>query len=85
MKPGDYALGSEKSRAAARLLAVERGSSQARHTLWMDIGHVDEPHCTPWTESEDGKFWRVCSIPEGMSHEEANRIIDGRGMPIRMR
>jgi hypothetical protein len=51
----------------------------------MDIGHVDEPHCTPWTESEDGKFWRVCSIPEGMSHEEANRIIDGRGMPIRMR
>ena len=80
MKPGDFALGSEKSRAAARRLVEERGSSAERVTLWMDLGHVGAPHCSPWTEGEDGKFGRVCSIPEGMTIEEAKRFIDERAV-----
>jgi hypothetical protein len=78
MKPGDFALGSEKSRAAARRLADQRTADTVATTIWMDIGHVGEPSCSPWIEGEDGRLGRVCSIPDGMTIEEAKRIIDGR-------
>ena len=29
--------------------------SKERCTIWMDIGHVGEPSCSPWMEGEDGR------------------------------
>lgn len=46
MNPGDFALGSAKSRAAARRLADQRTAGKEATTIWMDIGHVGEPSCT---------------------------------------
>ena len=79
MKPGDFGLGSEKSRAAARRMVDQRSSGREHFTLWMDIGHEGPPSCTPWKETADGRLARVCGMPDGMSIEEAKRIIAERG------
>jgi hypothetical protein len=75
MKPGDFALGSEKSRAAARRLVDQRSYNKKRFTLSMDIGYVGEPTCSPWMEAEDGTLSRVCCLPEDMTLEEAEKIM----------
>jgi hypothetical protein len=79
MKPGNFVLGSEKSRAAARRLADQRTAGTVATTIWMDIGHVGEPSCSPWTEGEDGSLGRICCIPDGMTIEEAKRILARKG------
>jgi len=79
MKPGDFALGSEKSRAAARRLVEQRSSDREHFTLWMNIGHEGPPSCTPWKETANGRLARVCGMPDGMTIEEAERIMAERG------
>jgi hypothetical protein len=81
MKPGDFALGSERSRAAARRLVDQRSSGKQRFTLIMDVAYVGEPRCSPWIEAEDGTLSRVYCLPEGMTLEEAERIMAERDMP----
>lgn len=76
MKPGDYPLGSERSRAAARKTLEQRQIGKGRITIICDLGEdadVTEPSFTPWTEGEKG-FGRVAKIPNGMSVKEAERI-----------
>jgi hypothetical protein len=38
------------------------------------------PHATPWTEdfNGSGKLMRTLCVPEGMTIEEARRIVDGQ-------
>ena len=75
MKPGDYALGSEQSRAAARRLAEKRLVGREMIRLIVDIEKGAEPGCTSWIEGPDGKFGCVFGLPEGMSMEEAEKRI----------
>lgn len=78
MKPGDFASGSEKSRAAVRRLVDQRTPGTVATTMWMDIGHVGEPTCSPCMQGEDGRLGRICCIPDGMTIEEAERIMAER-------
>src|ERR1700733_14664944 len=78
MKPGDFALGSKRSRAAARRLVDQRTADTIATTIWMDIGHVGEPSCSSWMEGENGRLGRICCIPDGMTIEEAERIMAER-------
>ena len=75
MRPGDFALGSEQSRASARWLVEKRRVGERRFTLIMDIGDVKEPSFSPWREGADGRLVRVCSLPAGMTLQEAERIV----------
>jgi len=72
-------LGSERSRAAARQMLLQKRAEegQKQFTLINDL-YWGEPHIGPWVEAEDGELVRICNIPEGMSLEEAERIIAER-------
>jgi hypothetical protein len=68
MRSGDYPIGSQRSRAAARSLLHFRSRAEAevrRFTLIMDRGDVTEPSFSPWKSGEDGGLYRVASIPKG--------------------
>ena len=91
-KPGDFPLGSPQSRAAARLLGEHKESQVKRLTFlftgylarWVDVhtvGGCKGPWATPWTLSSDGKtLIRSLVVPDGMTVEEAKRIVDGRNI-----
>lgn len=76
MRPGDFALGSEKSRAAARQTAEQRKSGREYFMLIDDLNNVTEPSATPWVEGEDGVFRCIFALPDGMTLEEAKRIVE---------
>lgn len=77
--PGDYALCSLPSRAAARAIVEQRTSGKDRFDFIVDIGiTIDDLKIGEWTEDEDGRLTRVSLIPEGMSMEEAERIVSER-------
>ena len=76
-KPGDFPVGSPASRAAARMLAQHRNDQRER--LEIIIRGEEELRATPWTEdfNGSGKLMRVLCVPDGMTIEEAQRIVDG--------
>jgi hypothetical protein len=87
LKPGDFPLGSAESRAAARMLAQQRETQGKRLEIilssWMRPARGnDKPHATPWIPHafEDGTLVRTLVVPEGMSAEEARRIVDRRNV-----
>jgi hypothetical protein len=59
----------------------QRNSGKHRFTLIMDVAYVGKPRCSPWMKAEDGNFSRVCCLPEGITLEEAERIMAEREMP----
>jgi hypothetical protein len=85
-RPGDYALGSVESRAAARAAVDQRRASQKRRELVIvsDVprpNYENDPGFDPigpiahdWHMADDGVLERVCWIPPGMTVEEAERI-----------
>lgn len=83
-KPGDFPLKSRESRAAARILAGRKGDRLQRVEIILSPGMTDatEPSATPWLESVfsggplGGKLVRTLSVPNGMSPDEARRIVD---------
>jgi hypothetical protein len=80
MKPGDFALRSKESRAAARLILDQR--TQKRDHLELILGYnafeLEKPRATPWEDSSDGKRQvRIVSIPEGMTIAAALGVIGG--------
>ena len=76
MKPGDYAVGSPQSRAAARTLLERRFAGRIRRTIIVDLEtDCTEPRIGEWREGADGSLGRVCALPKGMRMQEAERNI----------
>jgi hypothetical protein len=82
MKPGDFALGSSQSRAAARALLACRFAARKRMEIVSSIprpGGDGGIHIGTWTEGADGSLFRFSSIPPGMTIQEAERIVSQPG------
>ena len=89
----NFAVGSAKSRAAARMLAGRPFDSaqggQGRpgggperfefiHCVHARwIKDVSKPEATPWRRVPDGRLFRNVYIPAGMDVAEGKRILDG--------
>jgi hypothetical protein len=83
MKPGDFALGSGQSRAAARAMLERRFASRKRMEIIYSIprpGAAEgEIRIGDWIEGQNGMLFRTCNIPAGMTIQEAERIVSGPG------
>jgi hypothetical protein len=80
MKPGDFALGSMKSRAAARLLLTQRHSSDERREVILGCDYLTAPKATEWVKGDKGGgVGRVVSVPAGMTIAEGLRLLGGYG------
>ena|SRR5215469_410540 len=77
MKPGDYAIRSERSRASARKMLEQRQSSQERVEVILGRTDSDPPRALPWREGESGQVSRIISIPEGMNLVDGLRAVGG--------
>lgn len=77
MKPGDYPLGSERSRVAARRL-LEQRQQGIEHLEVIVCGDSSNPRATEWGSSaKDGRLVRVVSIPAGMTLSDGLRALGG--------
>jgi hypothetical protein len=83
MKPGDFALGSRQSRAAARALLECRFAARKRIEVIYSIprpsAREGEIRIGEWMEGPDGTLFRTCNIPAGMTIQEAERIVSQSG------
>jgi len=79
MKPGDYALGSAQSRAAARALLERHFAARTRQTIIISGSDSKEPRIGKWEEGADGSLGRICILPRGMTLQEAERIVSQPG------
>jgi hypothetical protein len=80
MKPGDFALGSGMSRAAARAELERRFAGRIARTVIVDLEtDCTEPRIGEWREGADGSLGRVCALPKGMTMQEAERIVSQPG------
>lgn len=82
MKPGDFALGSSQSRAAARALLERRFEARKRTSIIISIprpGANGEIRIGDWMEGPDGTLFRTCNVPAGMTIQEAERIVSQPG------
>ena len=77
LKPGDFPLRSNISRAAARKLLTARESSYERREVIIS-NRVDSPHATAWRfDTKEHIAGRVVSIPGGMTLEQGLRALGG--------
>lgn len=77
MKPGDFSLGSERSRVAARRL-LEQRQQGIEHLELIVCGDSSNPRATEWGSSgKDGRLGRVVSIPVGMTLSDGLRALGG--------
>jgi hypothetical protein len=93
LKVGDFPVGSLESRAAARVLLIQRWSKLTRlqfsHGIrgpWRGEGPEppDVPRATPWVEEDDGTLLRVVYVPYvWIARGEARPICLGCGTPYR--
>jgi hypothetical protein len=82
VKPGDFALGSSQSRAAARALLARRFAARKRIDVLSTIprpGSNGEIRIGTWHEGQDGVLFRFSTIPAGMTIQEAERIASQPG------
>jgi hypothetical protein len=74
MKPGDFALGSSLSRAAARVALERRFAGRRQVDIVCSIPRPRASggiHIGHWIEGADGSLFRFSNIPAGMTIEEA--------------
>ena len=77
MKPGDFPLHSNRSRAAARTLLTEKQSDYERREVIIS-NRTDSPSATRWhLDVEEHLAVRVVSIPSGMTLEQGLRLLGG--------
>jgi len=77
MKPGDFPLHSNRSRAAARTLLAEKQSDCERREVIIS-NRADSPSATRWhLDVQTHSAVRVVSIPYGMTLEQGLRVIGG--------
>ena len=75
-------MGSPKSRAAARMLAQQKRDVRQRLEIVINIPRPradnTKPDATPWIGDYNGsgKLVRTLYVPDGMSVEDARRIVD---------
>ena len=77
-RPGDYAVGSQQSRAATRALMQRRFAGRIARTIILSAetdSDCKEPRFGEWREGADGTLGRICFLPDGMTMEEAERIV----------
>lgn len=77
-RPGDYAVGSPQSRAAARAILERRSATQRRTDVISSVprsGDEGGIRIGDWIECDDGSLFRFSTIPAGMKIEEAERIV----------
>jgi hypothetical protein len=78
MKPGDFALGTMKSRAAARLSLGLRQTSEERREVILGRDDLKTPRATEWVRGDKGGgVGRVVSLPAGMTIAEGLRALGG--------
>ena len=80
LRPGDFPLSSNRSRAAARALILGRGNTVERREviLGSSAQGCSSPSTSEWrTSAKDGTIGRVISIPEGMTLENGLRALGG--------
>jgi hypothetical protein len=77
VNPGDYPLGSERSRAVARQLLEHKWAGAKRFELILSVGSEEEPHAEEWTQTENGELTRMVSLPGGVSMEACLRKLGG--------
>jgi hypothetical protein len=80
LKPGDFPLLSNRSRAAARatVLGRRRTLERCEVILGCSAQKCSVPHTSEWREGSKGRTMvRVVSIPEGMTLEQGLRVLDG--------
>jgi hypothetical protein len=78
MKPGDFLIGSEQSRAAARLMLTRRTQGQMRRELIIGIDECREPHAGAYgSDSDSTERGRFVGIPYGMSIADGLRAVGG--------
>lgn len=85
-RPGDYALGSAQSRAAARAALEQRLAGRKKLDI-VFLSSVPFPHgegvkVGEWQEGAGGIPMRFSWLPAGMTIEEAERIVAERGKGI---
>jgi hypothetical protein len=78
MKPGDFQLGSDQSRAAARLMLSRRTHGQLRREVIIGIDEGREPHAGAYgNEPGSTERGRLVAIPYGMSIADGLRAVGG--------
>jgi hypothetical protein len=78
VKPGDFPLGSDHSRAAARLMLSRRTEGLARRELIIGIDEGRQPHAGPYgSEPNSTERGRLVAIPYGMSIGDGLRAVGG--------
>ena len=77
MKPGDFALRSERSRAGARQLLEQRHRNQKRLELILGYYGSDPPSASPWHDNGEGQLSRIIAIPEGIGLREGLAAVAG--------
>jgi hypothetical protein len=82
-KPGDYAVGTPESRAAARAMLEAKRADRKRVDIVCSIprpGAEDAIHIGKWIENPDGSLFRFSNVPAGMTIAEAERIVSQPGL-----
>jgi hypothetical protein len=78
MKPGDFGIGSEQSRAAARMAVEERQQGMTRFELWVGHFEAREPSASPWSEDQERmQRTRTVGYPGGMTLVEVAQAVGG--------
>ena len=77
LKPGDFPLSSNRSRAAARALLAERQNAYQRREVIISY-RAESPHVTDWRfDVKEHSSWRDISILSGMTVESGLRALVG--------
>ena len=77
LKPGDFPLYTNRSRAAARTLLAEKESPYERREVIIS-NRSESPHATEWYfDVMERSAGRVISIPSGMTLEQGLRALGG--------
>jgi hypothetical protein len=79
-KPGDFPIGSQESRAAARLKLSQMADTREHVEIVSHIQRpgmgVSTPHTSQWTNWGTGALGRVLYVPATMAISDARQIVD---------
>jgi len=80
LKPGDFPLSSNRSRAAARAMLLAKAARKGRTEIILGCSTRERsiPHATEWRDDAKGeRRARLISIPEGMTLEQGLQALGG--------
>ena len=80
LKPGDFPLSSNRSRAAARAMLLAKAARKGRTEIILGVSTRERPipHATEWRDDAQGqRRARIVSIPENMTMEQGLKALGG--------